>query len=206
MMYRKCLLITAGTFCFIPEHSIVKGVIAVYSAIVSSTENCSSMKTLYLLRHAKSSWDHPELSDLERPLNERGKRDAPRMGKWLTQHIKAPDLVLCSPSVRTLATISKVGHELGLKGDDYKIDRRLYLASPRTLREIVRAAPDTIETLMLLGHNPGLTEFANQLCPSPGVDNIPTCGIFALRFNCRQWQEAATEHAEFLFFQYPKNL
>lgn len=168
------------------------------------------MKTLYLLRHAKSSWDYPELSDLERPLNERGKRDAPKMGKWLarrfTQDIQLPDLIICSPSVRTLATISKLGHELGLKGEDYQTDRRLYLASPKTLWQIVRTAPDAAQSLMLVGHNPGLTDFANQLCPRHAVDNIPTCGIFALRFNCLQWQQASTEHTEYLFFQFPKNI
>lgn len=164
------------------------------------------MKTLYLLRHAKSSWEYPELSDLERPLNERGKKDAPRMGKWLAEHIQTPDLVLSSHSVRTLATISKTGHELGLKGEDYQTDSRLYLASPKDLWQIVRTAPDTADSLMLLGHNPGLTEFANQLFPRHAVDNIPTCGVFALQFNCKKWKESATENAEFLFFQYPKNL
>lgn len=164
------------------------------------------MKTLYLLRHAKSSWDYPELSDLERPLNERGKRDAPKMGKWLQQRIPPPDLILSSPSVRTLATISKVGHELGLKGKDYQTNNRLYHASPKTLWQIVRSAPDAANSLMLLGHNPGLTHFANQLCPAHAIDNIPTCGIYALRFNCRQWKETDSRQVEFLFFQYPKNI
>lgn len=164
------------------------------------------MKTLYLLRHAKSSWEYPGLSDLERPLNERGKKDAPRMGKWLAKHIQTPNLVLCSHSVRTLATISKIGHELGLKGEDYQTDNRLYLASPKRLWQIVHSVPDTADSLMLVGHNPGLTTFASQLCPRHAVDNIPTCGVFALQFNCKEWKEAAAEHTEFLFFQYPKNL
>ena len=164
------------------------------------------MKTLLLLRHAKSSWEFPELSDLERPLNKRGKKDAPKMGKWLKNNTGVPDLILTSPSVRTLATISKVGHELGIKGDHYQTDERLYHASPDTLEQIVRSCPDEVKTLLIVGHNPGLTEFANQLCFNHPICNIPTSGIFGIRFNIDQWKKAIPENAEFLFFQYPKNL
>ena len=164
------------------------------------------MKTLLLLRHAKSSWEYPELQDRERPLNKRGKKDAPKMGKWLKNNFPTPDLILTSHSVRTLATISKVGKELGLKGKDYLTEPRLYHASPSTLWDIVRSLPDHVNTAILVGHNPGFTEFANQLCPSHVVENIPTCGAYALRINCSKWKEAHEDLTEFLFFQYPKNL
>ena len=164
------------------------------------------MKTLILLRHAKSSWDYPELSDLERPLNKRGRRDAPKMGKWLKNNTGVPDLILSSHSVRTLATISKVGHELGLKGEYYQTNPELYHASPGTLEQIVRSCPDEVDSLLIVGHNPGLTEFANQLCFAHPICNIPTCGIFGIRFKVDQWKKALAENAEFLFFQYPKNL
>ena len=164
------------------------------------------MKTLILLRHAKSSWKHPELSDLERPLNKRGRRDAPRIGAWLNEKIQSPELVLCSPSVRTIATISKVGHAMGLAGKDYHTEDRLYHAGPEILEQIVHSCPEEKNSLLLVGHNPGLTEFANQLCPDHAVDNIPTCGLYAIRFSCSSWKEINAKNAEFLFFQYPKNL
>lgn len=165
------------------------------------------MKDLYLLRHAKSSWDYPALSDRERPLNQRGKRDAPKMGKWLSsQPIAVPDLVLCSHSVRTLATISRLGHAWGLKGEDYITEPKLYHASPGILRQILHASPAEVNTLMLVGHNPGLSEFAHQLCPAHAVAHMPTCAVYGIRFHCLQWSEAGTENAEFLFFQFPKNI
>lgn len=164
------------------------------------------MKTLLLLRHAKSSWEYPELSDLERPLNQRGKKDAPNMGKWLKNNIEVPDLVLSSPSVRTLATISKVGHEWGLSGHSYQTDHRLYHASPNVLEQIVRTCESDIKNLLLVGHNPGLTEFANLLCPNQAVVNIPTCGVYGIRFKTDTWKNLSPQNATFLFFQYPKKL
>ena len=164
------------------------------------------MKTLLLLRHAKSSWEYPELQDWERPLNKRGRKDAPKMGKWLKKNFNKPDLVLTSHSVRTLATISKAGKELGLKGKDYLPEPRLYHASPSTLWDIIRSFPDHENTAIVVGHNPGLTEFANEICPDNSVDNIPTCGAYAVKFRCSEWKDANQDNSEFLFFQYPKNL
>ena len=164
------------------------------------------MKTLILFRHAKSSWEYPELSDRERPLNKRGRKDAPKMGKWLKNNIERPDRVLTSPSVRTLATISKAGHEWGMKGEDYQTDQRLYHAGTHELLHIIRSCKDDINSLVIVGHNPGLTELASQLCPEEAVDNIPTSGVFAIRFKTEHWNEATAGNAEFLFFQYPKNI
>lgn len=164
------------------------------------------MKTLLLFRHAKSSWNYPELSDFERPLNSRGKNDAPKMGKWLKNNIGRPDLVLTSPSVRTLATISKAGHEWGLKGDDYKTHPRLYHAEPEELHEIIRSCKEDVNSLVVVGHNPGLTGFANSLCPEEAIANLPTCGVFAVKFDVKSWKEASSENALFWFFQYPKKL
>ncbi|WP_017730433.1 SixA phosphatase family protein [Nafulsella turpanensis] len=164
------------------------------------------MKTLFLLRHAKSSWDYPDLPDQERPLNARGKRDAPAMGQWINDHFPAPQLILSSHSVRTLATISKVAHAMGIRGEEIQTDERLYHASTATLFKVLKNAPDQAESLMLVGHNPGITDFANVLCPQQSVDNIPTCGFFVIRFHCSGWKEASPENAEFVCFQYPKNL
>ncbi len=164
------------------------------------------MKTLILLRHAKSSWDYPELSDAERPLNKRGRRDAPKMGKWFKKNCNTPELIITSHSVRTLATISKFGAELGLKGKDYHTEPKLYHATPSGIWDITKSISDEVNSALLVGHNPGFTEFVNQLCPSQAIDNIPTCGIFGVKLHCSTWQEAQEAKAEFMFFQYPKNL
>lgn len=164
------------------------------------------MKTLYLLRHAKSSWKYPDIADKERPLNKRGKRDAPAMGKWLKQQTIIPERIISSPAVRTLATISRLTHALDLRGDTIKTDSRLYHGDPSDLLSIIHACPPEVGSLMLVGHNPDLTAFARLLCPAEAPDNIPTSGLFALQFTTEIWREAAAENAAFLFFQYPKNL
>lgn len=164
------------------------------------------MKTLYLLRHAKSSWDYPEIPDQERPLNKRGRKDAPRMGNWMKQQGISPDSIISSPSVRTLATISKVSHALGLSGELIETNPALYHASPSSLLTVIRSSPPEVNSLLLVGHNPGLTALANLLCPAKSVDNIPTCGLYALQFHTRSWEETGSKNAEFLFFQFPKNL
>lgn len=164
------------------------------------------MKTLYLLRHAKSSWHYPQLSDFERPLNDRGKKDAPRMGRWLKEQKILPDRVVSSPSVRTLATASRLLHELQLKGERIETDPSLFHATPSGMLNLIRSCPPEAHSLLLVGHNPGLTELAGLLCPAEAVDNIPTCGIYAIQFQTTDWAAAASQNAEFLFFQYPKNL
>ena len=164
------------------------------------------MKTLFLLRHAKSSWEQPALTDLERPLNKRGLKDAPRMGQWLKNNIHKPDLTFCSPSVRTLSTLKLLGRPLGLPDNSYQQAQALYHASPEVLMQFVKGCPDEAKSLLLVGHNPGLTEFANQLCPEQHITNIPTCGIFAVRLLCKSWRQARPTNSSFFFFQYPKNL
>lgn len=164
------------------------------------------MKTLYLLRHAKSSWKYPDIADKARPLNKRGKQDAPALGHWLKQQAIIPDRIISSPSVRTLTTISKLTHAIGLKGDAIETDSTLYHAEPLGLLSIIHSCPREVASLMLVGHNPGLTALARLLCPAEAPDNIPTCGLFALQFSTQSWAEAGTKNALFLFFQYPKKL
>ena len=142
------------------------------------------MKTLFLLRHAKSSWDYPELRDVERPLNGRGKRDAPVMGQWISEHFPPPQLIISSHSVRTLATISKVAHSMGIKGKEIQTDENLFHASAARLKKVMQALPEKVESLMLVAHNPGITDFANSLCPNHAIENIPTCGLYVIRFHC----------------------
>ncbi len=162
------------------------------------------MKTLYILRHAKSSWEFDELSDHDRPLNKRGRTDAPLMGRELASRGEAPALIISSPAVRALTTANLVGKELGYDPDHILIDDRIYGADKKTLLEVVRESPAEIDSVMLVGHNEALTEFANMLSPEV-IGSIPTAGLVALSFNCESWYEIDRDNASYKFFDFPKN-
>ena len=162
------------------------------------------MKVLTLVRHAKSSWDFPELEDFDRPLNKRGKRDAPEMGRRLADAEYVPDLIVSSPANRALTTARVVAGTLGIDSDDIVEDARIYHASPRALTEVVREIGNGVTHVMLFGHNPGFTDFANRLS-DVRVDNIPTSGIFSVSFDVSDWAEFEAADGSFVFFDYPKN-
>lgn len=162
------------------------------------------MKTLYLLRHAKSSWDFNELSDHDRPLNNRGRHDAPLMGRELLSREIALDLVLSSSAVRALTTASLVAKELEYDTDKIVINENIYGTDKKELYRIIRRTPDDINRLLVVGHNPEITELANLLSPEHIVD-MPTTAVVGLRFTCLTWKETAKENAIFLFYDFPKN-
>lgn len=162
------------------------------------------MKTLYIMRHAKSSWEFEELSDHDRPLNKRGRTDAPLMGQELAANNVSLQLILSSPAVRALTTATLVGRELGYDADEIVVDERIYGASADELLEVVQETPADVDTLMLVGHNEALSEFANMLSPKP-MTSLPTAGVVALRFDCESWYDVKRENAELLFFETPKN-
>jgi len=164
------------------------------------------MKKLYIVRHAKSSWAESDLSDYERPLNERGKRDAPRMGKRLKEKDFQPDLVLSSPAKRALSTARKICKAIDYNKDDIKTDKRLYHADEETILSVIHELKQKFNTVMLVGHNPGLTDFVNALSSNRlDIDNIPTCGVAAFSFPGDQWKDVAWGEGEFLFFDFPKS-
>ena len=160
------------------------------------------MKNLLLVRHAKSSWDYPHLNDYDRPLNDRGKRDAPKMAQWLSlQEIKS-DLILSSGAKRAKDT--------GLAFQAYsnktlEIEDRLYHASRSQLLNIIKQTNDKFEYLLIVSHNPGLNDLADYLL-SGFTENIPTTGIVSLKLDIKKWSEASRKNASLHFFQYPKNL
>jgi len=162
------------------------------------------MKTLYILRHAKSSWEFEELSDHDRPLNKRGRNDAPLMGRELSSRGVLPDLIVSSPAVRAITTATLVGKEMGYDPDDIIIDERIYGADKNVLLEVAQETPAEHESVMLVGHNEAITDFANMLSPEV-VGSIPTTGVVALSFDCESWYDISRENAEFLFFDFPKN-
>lgn len=160
------------------------------------------MKKIVLIRHAKSSWDH-KVSDFDRPLNERGKTDAPLMGGVLKQLAIRPDLYLCSPAKRAFTTAQKLCEAMDLNKDIIKTENSIYLASYQTLIKIISLQPAEINTLFITGHNPGFTDLANHLSEAR-IDNLPTCGIFAVDFDMAHWSEISANTGSFSFFEYPK--
>jgi phosphohistidine phosphatase len=164
------------------------------------------MKTLFIVRHAKSSWEDISVGDFDRPLNERGKKDAPRMGKRLKEKEIHPELMLTSPAKRAFSTCEKIAKILGYTLDKIKTDRRLYHASEEEIVTILSNLKDKCDSVMIFGHNPGLTEFVNTITDgSNGIDNIPTCGVIALTLPIDSWSELGKAKGKMLFFDYPKS-
>ena len=131
------------------------------------------MKILTLIRHAKSSWKDSTLPDWDRPLNKRGRRDAPMMGERLAGREAYADLLVTSSAVRAVATAEAIAAAIEYPADDIVLDERLYGADEFEILEIIQGLDDAWERVMLLGHNPGLTDLVNALSPT-GIDNLPT--------------------------------
>jgi phosphohistidine phosphatase len=161
------------------------------------------MKTLIIVRHAKSSWDNPSLSDHERPLNKRGLRDAPVMGARLAEWGPPVDRVISSSAARALATAEFVTQEMGLPWDEIQIEDALYHASEDDMLEIIQEQDDYIDGLMIFGHNPGMTYLVNDLSDLY-LDNLPTCGVVILQFDVDSWSEVGGVEASTADFDYPK--
>jgi phosphohistidine phosphatase len=161
------------------------------------------MKILYLVRHAKSSWDDPQLIDFERPLNPRGEQDAPEMGHRLATANARPDMLVASPAKRAWSTAKIIGQSLGFAKEDIVKETNLYLASVTDIIRIVQSTPPHVHKLMLFGHNPGLTEAVNTLC-STRIENVPTSGIAGMAFPANDWSGVVRGKGELLFFDYPK--
>lgn len=162
------------------------------------------MKTLYIIRHAKSSWDDLSLDDIDRPLNKRGERDAPRMGKRLKERHVVPDLLITSPANRALSTCKKIAKILDYPTDTIKVEPELYHAEEDQWLRIVHSLNNKHDTVMMFGHNPGLTDFVNKLT-GEFIKNIPTCGVAACSLAVDVWNEVGWKKATLEFLDFPKN-
>ena len=162
------------------------------------------MKTLVLVRHAKSSWKDASLPDRERPLNRRGKRDAPEMGRRLADLGGVPDLILSSPATRAMETARIIAEKVGHPADAIRGDERIYEAGPAEILDVIRELDDALERVFLFGHNPGLTQLVNELS-EPIVDNVPTCGVVELRLAIDRWADVARTTARRGAFLTPKD-
>lgn len=161
------------------------------------------MKKIYILRHAKSSWNNSALSDFDRPLNDRGNRDAPLMGLKLAELRIIPDLILSSAANRAYGTASIIAAKINYPIN--KIDKRedLYLASPQKILRLINFTDNAHDIIMVVGHNPGLTELANKL-GGLQVGNMPTCALVALEFAVSEWQAVHWGLGKDLLFEHPK--
>lgn len=160
------------------------------------------MKTLYLARHAKSSWKNPELSDIERPLNKRGKKDAPYIGNILKEKGVKPDIIISSPAVRARKTAIAIAENIEYPKNKILIDDKIYESSSSGLLNIIKSFNDKYDSVMMFGHNPAFTMLNNYLTDSY-IDNIPTCGVVGIQFNS-SWEKIGSESGKTVFFIYPK--
>lgn len=144
------------------------------------------MKTLILMRHAKSSWKHPELKDHERGLNKRGKKDAPRMGKLLGDNELVPQRILTSTAVRSRETVEAVVSMMHYTGEVSYLDS-LYMAEPEIYLELLSLMPDDLERILIIGHNPGLEGLLQIL--SGRVESLPTAAVAYLSLPIHSWKE-----------------
>jgi phosphohistidine phosphatase len=170
------------------------------------------MRTLYLLRHAKSDRGNPELSDIERPLAPRGRRDAPTMAGYMREHDYRPDIILCSPATRTRETLTLLQPVLG-PGVPVEYDHKLYPGSPDLLLQRLRDVDETIGSVLLIGHNPGLERLASALAPRGDRralgrmrEKFPTCGLAVIHLHIDRWEQTDLGSGALTDFMVPAGL
>ncbi len=163
------------------------------------------MKTLLLIRHAKSSWDNITLSDFDRPLNDRGKKEAPQMAERIKDKKMKIDLFLSSPAKRAKKTAKIFMKTYGESKKNLLLIPSLYEASVLNFYDALETIDDKYDNIALFSHNPGITEFASSLTDYK-IDNIPTCGVFAVSIQVKKWSEFKNAGKQLLFFDFPKNL
>jgi phosphohistidine phosphatase len=162
------------------------------------------MKTLLLIRHAKSSWDDSSISDFDRPLNDRGKTDAPEMAKRLRDKKIKIDAFVSSPAKRAKKTCKYFAKEFDLDKDDIIIEAALYEAGEENFYKVIAGLDNKLDHVAIFSHNPGITYFANILTDTR-VDNMPTCSVFAVKSDSEKWTDFKESKREFWFFDSPKS-
>ncbi|MCO4291409.1 histidine phosphatase family protein [Solitalea sp. MAHUQ-68] len=162
------------------------------------------MKTLYLIRHAKSDKSISNVSDFDRPLNERGIKDAPSMGKILAKKITQPELIISSPALRAITTAKLFAEQLDYPEERIRLCNEIYEASVSTLLKLVNELGDETSIVIMFGHNPGLTDFFNYLTDNDLL-NLPTCGIVKIDFDLESWTLISHGSGESTYIDYPKN-
>ncbi len=163
------------------------------------------MKTLFLLRHAKSSWKYPELKDFERPLSVRGTAEVPLMGERFKARGKNLECIITSPAVRAKTTARLFARAVGFPKDEIASNPELYFAGAGMFLKAASLLDDEYQSAMLVGHNPAITEFVNEMSGSD-INNIFTCGLVELSLPIAHWSEVAFGMATLIDFDYPKRI
>lgn len=160
------------------------------------------MKTLYLVRHAKSSWQYEDISDYDRPLKGRGIRDAHLIAQYFQEEQSDPQVLISSPATRALHTSMIFARALNYPFSDIQVHDDLYLASSEQFLKYIQELDDRIESVMFFAHNPTITHFVNH-CVERSITNVPTSGVVCLHFAEESWKNVKYQ-AELLYFDYPK--
>ena len=161
-------------------------------------------KTLYLVRHAKSSWSDLSLSDRDRPLNKRGRRSAPDMGSRLALKGHQPDLIISSPAKRALMTAGIIAKELDYDKSEILTDESMYFSGDRGMLKMLEGVDDRYQRVMIVGHNPAMTSLMNSLVET-SVYNMPTCAIAVIGYNMASWSALRSADGNLLDYDFPKN-
>jgi phosphohistidine phosphatase len=161
------------------------------------------LKNLYLTRHAKSSWGNPGLADIDRPLNGRGKKAAPLMGKLIVDRGENPELLISSPANRAFSTAKEFAKEMGCAETNIIVNRAIYGAGAQQLLNLVQDVDDLYNSIMLFGHNPTFTSFCNMLS-GENILNIVTCGVVRIDFEFSSWKNIDFNSGRMIYYEYPK--
>jgi phosphohistidine phosphatase len=161
------------------------------------------MKTLYLVRHAKSSWKFPNLDDFERPLNNRGRKNAPFMGKVLKKLKVAPNLVIASPANRASMTARMIAAAINYPLENIRYSEAIYEFSEKALIHVVKKIDDDVNKAMVVGHNPAINGLANYISDQ-AIGNIPTCGAICVELDISSWANVNAHCGKLKFFEFPK--
>ena len=162
------------------------------------------MKTLLVIRHAKSSWSVASLNDFDRSLNERGKKDAPVMAQRLLDRKMMIDAFVSSPAKRAKKTAELFCTAYRKNINDIIYVSALYQATPEIFFQVIEQLDDDFNCVAIFSHNPGITEFVNQLTENASIDDMPTCAVFAVHINISKWKEFKKAKKDFLLFDFPK--
>lgn len=160
-------------------------------------------RRLVMIRHAKSSWANPLQSDFDRPLNDRGKGEAVEMGEKLKKLGLIPDLIICSKAKRTRQTAKRIANEIGYDLENIVWEEKLYHCIPSVFEEMLFEVDGKVKTLFIIAHNPGITEFTNQLSADFNIDNMPTCGVAGVQFEAEEWNQFPLADRKVILFDYP---
>lgn len=163
----------------------------------------AKQKTLYIIRHGKSSWDYAGIADIDRPLNDRGIRDAYTMANRLLMLETKPDLILSSPATRAIHTSLIFSRVLEVDPSKININQDIYYKGNYDVLELIKKTNDQVNTLFIFGHNPTFTDLANLFVKNY-LDNIPTAGMVSLKFDTGAWHEVFKGNMVFESFDYPK--